>query len=115
MVINYKDGSDAELSYTSESYDNDYVSIDKRNYNCGLEIKTPSSKMAIQWCIRQYKYNDHHGAFLQCDYVSLACRQLVHINLNTWHTSYTMQPLKNGITSILLLLLLDELESTMQH
>ena len=41
------------------------ASMDHRCYNCGLEIKTPSSKKVIQEKIK--KALDLYGPFLQCE------------------------------------------------
>ena len=56
--------------------DNDDLSMGKREYHCGLEIKTPSSKKLLQNEIRTAV--DLHGVFSQCEFGSAAFRQLVY-------------------------------------
>ena len=52
------------------------MSIERREYNCGLEIKTPSSKKLIQGCIREAV--DLHGAFSCCEFSTTEFKQLVY-------------------------------------
>ena len=46
-----KDGH-VELLHLSENEDDDYIPLDKRNCNCGFDIKTPSTKKLIKGYIR---------------------------------------------------------------
>ena len=59
----------------SDSKEDD-SSIDRREYTCGLEIKTPSSKKLIQGCIREAV--DWHGAFSCCEFGLSEFKQLVY-------------------------------------
>jgi hypothetical protein len=70
-----KSVSNEERSYHSDSEDS-HVSMDRRNYNCGLEIKTPSSKKIIQDTVK--KALDLHGPFSQCEFGTDAFKQLVY-------------------------------------
>ena len=47
IVIRYNEEGTANGCMHSDSKDSE-VSMDRRNYTCGLEIKTPSSKTIIQ-------------------------------------------------------------------
>jgi len=57
--------------------DSDENSMERREYNCGLEIKIPSSKKLIQGCIREAI--DLHGAFSCCEFGSAEFKQLVYM------------------------------------
>ena len=50
--------------------------MERREYNCGLEIKTPSSKKLIQGCIREVI--DLHGAFSCCEFGLAEFKQLIY-------------------------------------
>ena len=50
--------------------------MDHSNYNCGLEIKTPSSKKILHTQIRNYI--DLYGMFSQCEFGSAAFKHLVY-------------------------------------
>ena len=73
--MRYAEDKDDERSIHSDS-DGSAVSMDRRKYNCGLEIKTPSSKKIIQETIK--KSLDLHGSFSQCKFGSSAFKQLVY-------------------------------------
>jgi hypothetical protein len=82
LVIKY-DVSDEKLSRQSgdsedqsgDSEDEGTV-MERKNYNCGLEIKTPSSKKILQHQVRQGI--DLFGTFSQCEFGSDQFRQLVY-------------------------------------
>ena len=69
------------ISYEKNWYENDNNSdsdensMERREYDCGLEIETPSSKKLIQGCIREVI--DSHGAFSCCEFGSAEFKQLV--------------------------------------
>jgi hypothetical protein len=71
LVIKY----DISVEEACDSEDEGYI-MDGKNYNCGLEIKTPSSKKILQHQVRQGI--DLFGTFSQCEFGSDAFRQLVY-------------------------------------
>ena len=71
LVIRY-DVSDEEQSRQS----GDSGDVERKNYNCGLEIKTPSNKKILQHHVRQGI--DLFGTFSQCEFGSDHFRQLVY-------------------------------------
>ena len=75
IVMRYADDSGDERSVHSDS-DGSAVSIERRKYNCGLEIKTPSSKKIIQETVK--KGLDLYGPYSQCEFGSCAFTQLVY-------------------------------------
>jgi hypothetical protein len=75
IVMRYADDSGDERSVHSDS-DGSAVSIERRKYNCGLEIKTPSSKKIIQETVK--KGLDFYGPYSQCEFGSCAFTQLVY-------------------------------------
>ena len=74
LVIKY-DGSDSENDSNASDSNDIGCAIDRQNYHCGLEIKTPSSKK-LQNIIRSSI--DLYGSFLQCEFGSLAFKKLVY-------------------------------------
>ncbi len=48
MVMKCNEISDNKQQFNSDS-DEDAVSVDHGHYNCGLQIKTPSSKKKLCW------------------------------------------------------------------
>jgi hypothetical protein len=74
LVIKYNLGN-----IHSDQDDNDSVDPcpeELQEYNCGLEIKTPSSKQLMQTKIRQNI--DLYGCYSQCEFGSEAFKQLVY-------------------------------------
>ena len=69
------------ISYEKNWYENDNNSdsdensMERREYICGLEIETPSSKKLIQGCIREVI--NLHGAFSCCEFGSAEFKQRV--------------------------------------
>ena len=75
LVIRY-DVSDEEQSRQSGDSEDEGNVMDRMNYNCGLRIKTPSSKKILQHHVRQGI--DLFGTFSQCEFGSDHFRQLVY-------------------------------------
>ncbi len=75
LVIKYNEMIDKECSPNLDSKGNKN-DLEHRNYNCGLEIKTPSSKKIIHETVRRCV--DAHGMFSQCEFGSPAFKQLVY-------------------------------------
>jgi hypothetical protein len=75
IVMQYADDSGDEHSVHSDS-DGSAVSIERRKYNCWLEIKTPSSKKIIQETIKNGL--DLYGPYSQCEFGSCAFTQLIY-------------------------------------
>lgn len=75
LVIRYESSDNEVESEDSDSEDAGHV-LDHQNYNCGLEIKTPSSKKILQQQVRQCV--DLYGTFSQCEFGSAAFKKLVY-------------------------------------
>ena len=75
IVMRYNEDSTDEHSFHSDS-DLSTVSIERRKFNCGLEIKTPSSKKIVQETVK--KVLDLYGPYSQCEFGSSAFKQLVY-------------------------------------
>jgi len=74
LIIQYVEKDWNDQNYSDSEKDDD--SIERREYNCGLEIKTPSSKKVIQGCIMEAV--DLHGTFSCCEFGSSEFKQLVY-------------------------------------
>jgi hypothetical protein len=55
---------------------NQGFAVERRNYSCGLEIKTQFNKKFIQVKIRQCV--DLHSAFSYCDFGGSVLKQLIY-------------------------------------
>ena len=74
-MIKY-DISNEEVSRQEGDSEDEGTIMDRKNYHCGLEIKTPSSKKILQHQVCQEI--DLFGTFSQCEFGSDAFRQLVY-------------------------------------
>ena len=84
MVMKYNEQSDNEQSFNGD-YDEHAFSIDHCNYNCGLEIKTPSCKRSVKEAIK--KCVDLHGHF---HHVNLGHNLCTMQQLPTWNMLYLL-------------------------
>jgi hypothetical protein len=75
LIIKY-DLSEELSSSKSDISDDEGTLMERRHYNCGLEIKTPSSKKILQNQVRQGI--ELYGTFSHCEFGSSAFKQLVY-------------------------------------
>ena len=75
LVIRYELSDNEVQSDNSDSEDAGHI-MDNENFNCGLEIKTPSSKKILQQQVCQCV--DLYGTFSHCDFGSAAFKKLVY-------------------------------------
>jgi hypothetical protein len=75
LVIKYHVSDDLRSNNPEESED-EGTRMERQTYDCGLEIKTPSSKKILQHQVRQGI--ELFGTFSQCEFGSDAFKQLVY-------------------------------------